>query len=330
MISRALLHPILLLLTLAAVPATGAEVEPTDFQGHPAFRISDGKTEAVIVPELAGRLMRFGVIGGKNWIWNPGDQTRPKSWSNVGGDKTFIGPHPAWKQFVENIWPPPLASWDLTPHQAEILPRNRLRTTGPVWEGFGARVIREFSFDADGDFIIEQTLEKVEASDAPIAVWNVTQIVPPEAIFFLADPSPARTGGFQAMSEMPDAPMIDRAGAGLVQIKPTTGKSYKIGADSPFVAIAAVKDGVALLERAMHPPAAPVEDGLSFPVEFYNHREGGAAQYVELELLTGKRVLRPGEKLTQTLHWSLHTLPAGDARLAEVKRLLMLPTERGK
>jgi hypothetical protein len=41
-------------------------------------------------------------------------------------------------------------------------------------------VIREFSFNAAGEFVILHTLEKVEGEPRLLAIWPVTQVVPPE------------------------------------------------------------------------------------------------------------------------------------------------------
>lgn len=311
------------LVWLAAVSASFA-AEPMDWQGRAAFRLTDGKTEAVIVPELAGRVMRFGAVGGANWMWNAADPGPRGVWANVGGDKTFLGPHPAWTQFAARVWPPPFASWDTEPHRAEALADGRLRTTGPVWQHFGARVVREFSFAADGAFVITQTIEQVAEGGLPIAVWNVTQIPPPDAVFLPADAQGADARGFHPLGKLPPEAAIERLSPALLRVQPTTARSYKLGVNPPVAAIAAVKDGVAFLQRAAEPPVRAA-DGASFPIEYYNHGASGAGQYVELELLSARRALRPGEKLTQTVRWTLHALPAGEQAAGEIARLLAAP-----
>ena len=64
----------------------------TQFRGGTAWRISDGATEAVIVPAYDGRLMSYGKVGSANWLWNgqPDEDGEHMRW---GGDKTFPGPH---------------------------------------------------------------------------------------------------------------------------------------------------------------------------------------------------------------------------------------------
>lgn len=138
-----------------------------------AYRLSDGQTQAIVVPDYSGRVMFYGKVGGANWLWNaPAEKLGGEGFQNYGGDKTFVGPHGLWNLFAKSIWPPQ-PSWDGKPHSAEVLPGGRLRTVGPVWDGFGARIIREYSFDANGAFVIRQTIEKVRGGALPMSIWSV-------------------------------------------------------------------------------------------------------------------------------------------------------------
>ena len=51
---------------------------PTKWRGLDAMRLTDGRSEAVVVPALGGRLVHYGLIGGLNWMWcgEPGAETR--------------------------------------------------------------------------------------------------------------------------------------------------------------------------------------------------------------------------------------------------------------
>lgn len=57
-------------LSLLVATCHAATVEKTTYNGLEAYRLSDEKTEAVIVPSLSGRVMRYGAVGGANWLWN--------------------------------------------------------------------------------------------------------------------------------------------------------------------------------------------------------------------------------------------------------------------
>ncbi len=317
--------PLFIASALHAAPPT---LEPVEYLGAPAFRLSDGRTEAVIVPQFSGRIMRYGAVGGRNWLWNSGPKSSDGKWTNLGGDKAFIGPHPAWKLFSGRIWPPPFPSWDGAAHEAVAGPGARLRTSGPVRDGFGARVTREFSFDESGALVIEQRIEKHDDAPVFLSAWTVSQAGPPEAIFTPLNPASAYTRGFHAFGKLPPEASLERLSPTLLRVKPTSGKSYKLGGDSPVSALAAVAERTVWVQRAELQPGAYPEgaDGAGLPIEFYNHGAAGAGQYVELEMLSPQRALKKGESVALTVRWNLHALAAADstsgAAQTEIEALL--------
>ncbi len=300
-----------------------ATVGKTTYNGWEAYRLSDGKTEAVIVPSLSGRVMRFGTIKGANWLWNaPPEKLQGNGYKNYGGDKTFAGPHPAWSTFANGIWPPD-PSWDGGAHLAQVLPGGRLKTTGDVWRGFGVRVIREFSFNAAGEFVVSQTLEKVEGEPRVVAIWPVTQVAPPDAVYLPLNEKSAYLWGFHPYGSLPKTARVEpwvempfQIGTPpprprLLKITPIAGGGYKLGADSPVVSIAAVKDGVAFVQRTekVEAPYPEGVEGAGMTIEFYHHGESGSAQYLELELMSPLYTLKMGDSKTLVTRWSLHALP---------------------
>jgi hypothetical protein len=284
--------------------------------------------------------MRFGTMGGANWLWNaPPEKLQGDVYKNYGGDKTFAGPHPVWNTFTDSLWPPD-PSWDGPAHIAQVLPQGHLKTTGNVWRGFGVRIIREFSFNDAGEFVVSQTLEKVEGEPRQLAVWPVTQVVPPDAVYLPLNENSAYRSSYHAFGELPRTakvetlphapPEIDKPfrHPTLLRITPTSGGGYKLGADSPVASIAAVKNEIAFVQRAKKSPDQYPDgaEGAGLPVEFYNHGEGGAGQYVELELLSPLLRLKAGESQTFVTHWSLHTLPnEPQQQLQAVENLLSQP-----
>lgn len=333
-------HSLLLVALLWASAAKAATLEKTTWSGLEAYRLSEGKTEAVIVPALSSRVMRFGWVGGANWLWNaPPEKLTGDGYKNYGGDKTFAGPHPTWGTFARDIWPPD-PTWDGGPHDAQVLPDGHLRTTGNVWRGFGVRVIRDFSFNAGGEFVVAQTIEKVEGEPRLLAVWPVTQVVAPDAVFLPLSQNSAYWRGFHPFGTLnenakveallPSEPQIDKPfpRPTMLTITPAPGAYYKLGADSPVAALAALKDGVAFVQRAakssdQYPDGA---ENAGLPVEVYHHGDAGAGAYVELELLSPMRRFVLGAKWTHTVRWSLYALSSKDpnapAVREEVKRLL--------
>lgn len=310
-----------------AAPPT---LERTIYHGAAAFRLSDGKTEAVIVPEFSGRIMRYGAVGGHNWLWNSGPKKPGGKWTNLGGDKCFIGPHFDWNLFsTKSLWPPPFPAWDGAPHEVAELSGARLRTISPVWDGFEVRIIREFSFDETGALVISQRLEKSGDTPVFISAWTVSQAAPPDAVFIPLNPKSAYAGGFYPWKPLPAEALVEKVSPTLLRLNPTSGTGYKIGSDSSVPSIAAVVDRTVWLQRAEfqagnYPDGA---DGAGFPIEYYNHNAAGAGQYIELELLSPRSALKKGESITHNIRWSLHTLKTGGlseaAAHAEIEALLL-------
>ncbi|MDP8964920.1 MAG: PQQ-dependent sugar dehydrogenase [Cyanobacteriota bacterium] len=288
-------------------------IRPTLYDGRTAFRLSDGRTEAVVVPEI-GRVMRYGFVDGSNFLWNSPRKTYGENeWKNWGGDKTWPAPQQWWPAIAERGWPPDPA-WDGNAHRAQILPNNHLQMTSEVAKGFGARVVREFWFERNGDFIIQQTVEKVKGEPLLLSIWNVSQIEPPDAIFLPLNQESIYKNNFHwLVPPENESPIVHRTTT-LLQVRPSLGvsakKIYKVGADTSIVAVAAIKDGVAMIEKATRQdgeyPDGAVGGG-GFPVEVYNNGDA-KENYVELELLSPLHHLGQGDRYQHTVRWSLHQL----------------------
>src|SRR5208283_4546855 len=85
------------------------------------IRITNGAIEAIVVPSIGGRLMRFAMLGGNNVLWeNP---TVPLSQAghsgNWGGEKSWPWPQDQWLQRTGQAWPPPPES-DQYPYDCQI------------------------------------------------------------------------------------------------------------------------------------------------------------------------------------------------------------------
>ena len=312
---------------LATSGARGEErhvLESVRWNGQAAYRLSDGRTEAVIVPAW-GRVMRYGFVGGPNLLWNAAAHSLPaKGFQNRGGAKTWPAPQGEWPAFTGDNYPPH-PTWDGAPMQAQVLPAtpDRLRLTSGKWSGLGVRLTLEFGWSAQGAFEIVQTLQKVEGETRHIGLWSVVQVPHPDALFLPKNPSSQYNNGLYWFFHGPN-PAVVGAVTGLsptlLRVQPMVGKSYKVGVDAPHAAIASVTNGVALVMRApalqgSYPDGA---DGAGFPVECYN-QEGDDA-YNEMELLSPLYFMRRGDSRAHTVRWSLHKLTAPDLKSPAFQR----------
>lgn len=315
-----------------AVAVAGAHAEPsatrTTWRGFEAWRLSDGRTEAVIVPALGGRLLHYALLNGENWMWTgePGAE-RAADALMWGGDKTYIGPHTSWNFTQPRMWPPPTAPNE-QPHEILDDKSALLSTRSPAWPGYGARVTRRYRFDAaTGDLVIMHEIEAVPDSAVIGAVWPVAQVIPTDWVFVpLNAKSPYRDNFFWFSWSKADvgATVLSQT---LLRLQPRSGASYKIGAHPPQPALAAVKDGLAFVIRAdpqqgQYPEGA---DGAGFSIEVYHHNLPPPRQYTELEPMSPLRRLDQGATLTT--RWNIHVVPKSDSvdLAAAVERLLTAP-----
>ena len=315
-------------------------IEATTYNGVAAFRLSDGKIEAVVVPDFSGRVMRFGAVGGANWLWNAApEDLAADGYKNWGGDKTFVGPHDGWKYVAPggSLWPPQPA-WDgmafssvvpTHPAEGDIL----LSVLGREWQGFNLKITRGFGFTLDGRFFVRQTIERPFAREAdgkrlastvPASIWSVSQAAPPDAVWLPRNPDSIYQNGFRRWGKLPQNALVETVAPKLLRVVPRSGRGYKIGTDARVSAIAAQKGRELWLQRAAFPAGDYPDGGL--PVEFYSHGAAGTGGYVELELLSPLRAFQPNTKWTHTVFWSLHELSSNDvsstAVQSEIEQLL--------
>src|SRR5690349_12117268 len=99
--------PLLLFTTLAsAQEKSSTAISPVKWNDREAWQITDGKTEAIVVPSIA-RVMRFGAVGGTNWLWQPpAGQEMQGAWKNIGGEKAWVAPQGQWPAYLGHGFPP--------------------------------------------------------------------------------------------------------------------------------------------------------------------------------------------------------------------------------
>lgn len=319
---------VLVLLAVLVTAVTRGEaavtVTATRWYDLAAYRLSDGVTEAVVAPAIM-RVVRYAKVGGANWLWSSdARQTAPGEWANWGGDKTWLAPQLQWPGgLVGRTWPPDDA-WEKL-GVVKDLP-DGLRVSGPASAATGIRIVRTYTFSARGEFVITQRAEKESGAPVVAALWSVTQVVAPAAVFLPVNPASGYRSGYHDFSWGLPARAVTKAGRRMIAVKPDAAKWFKVGVDAPVSAIAAVRDGAAFVQRAPHPTGAEVyypdgATGYGCPVELFNADGGGkpGMQYMELELLAPLATLsRPGAAQEHAVRWSLHALPAGAPGSAKV------------
>ena len=113
------------LLSLASATAQAQNMpEKIKWRGRDAYRLTDGVTEAVVVPALSSRLMVLRFIGQENALWNAPESAvfQKGEWANWGGEKAWPSPQTEWTLFSDPSWPPH-PTYDGRAHRARLLPR---------------------------------------------------------------------------------------------------------------------------------------------------------------------------------------------------------------
>ena len=309
-----------------------AVIAKTTYQNRPAYKLTNGAVDAIVVPEI-GRVMSFGKVGGPNLLWNAEPSQLAKTgWKNYGGDKMWLSPQSDWKLFHgANNWPPE-AVFDGEPLKADVLTGGKLQLTSGISKT-GIRVVRTLYFDDNGEFVIEQTARKESGAPLKAGLWSITQVVPGQAVFVAVNPDTQYQGGFYRFdNKRVQSAALMKPNLLRLQTQPN-GKSGKFGFDAPVAAIASVSDGVALVQKAARPDGQYPDgaDGAGFPTELYVNADPNNF-YQELEILGPLQEFHVGTSWTHTVRWSLHALPSADVdapAVIEAMEKLLLPAEKG-
>lgn len=305
--------------TKSSMDAKTSTISPTRFHQFAAWRLSDGRTQAVVVPAI-GRVMSYGLVGGKNWLWQstPEEMNAAmknlKNWHGWGGSQLWLAPQAFWPAISDSgaSWPPDF-TWDHPsfPHSYRVLEDGFFRIISPISPRSGSRLVRDFGFK-NGDFVARQTVEKVRGEPLMASLWSVTGIGDTDLNVLPLNANSVYKNGFHLYGAAKGTTVDARAADDLLLLRRGQESGLKVGVDSPTAAIAAIADGEVLVQRANRQsgeyPDGAAEAG--FPVEWYDGgKRPGVRAYSELELLSPLRLLTKGARWTQSIHWNVYSLP---------------------
>lgn len=301
-------------------PITGCPpvIAASKFQLHPAYTFNNGVTAATVVPSL-GRVMAFGLssISTFNWLWNNRSPQEKQRWKNWGGSKTWLAPQSAWSQIVGAKWPPDPA-WNKIV-KSEVQTGGYLKTTGAVSPHSGIRISKQYGHDESGSFFTRQTAEKVSGKPLHAALWSVTQIVPPDAVFFLLQPKSTYTDSALQLQGK-SKPQIRQKGDVACYI-PRDQPTLKIGISTTTPVLAALHGDQLFVLRAK-PQDATYPDATQkflrgFPIEIFD--SGTVPQrYLELEFYSPLQTFHQGSAWIFTVTWNIYTLSTSDLQSPEL------------
>lgn len=318
------------------LPAT---VETIDFHGWEGVRLRNGLVEAVCVPEIGGRLMRFRHGPHDYLFMNPellgkrftheehaGDGSL-LSWKNYGGGKTWPAPQ-GWEG--EGQWPgPPDPVLDSGVYHYETYEDEAgasLLMTSPPDQRSGLRLRRLISLEVDSARLtLDLSFENISDRVIRWSIWDVAQMACVTAdgrmnddcwLYIPTDPSRERPYEIMFGEDNPQYQLDASSGLLAVQYRGIVGK---IGVHSPagWIAFADKQSGFALCMQFPYDKDAEYPDN-DATVECWTESPGAPSPLpirspgyiLEAEVLSPLFTLQPGKVASQRLTWSAAYCPA--------------------
>jgi hypothetical protein len=303
----------------AQKPAKITIKQPQAWRGwNDALVISNGLIEAIVVPSI-GRVMQLRFVGetaGAFWENEAlaGKPVNPESkdWGNFGGDKSWPAPQADWPKITPRAWPPPVA-FDSRPCVATVK-GNVITLTSPVDPHYGIRVIRTISLDVRRPVMkISTAYEKAAGEPRQVAIWVITQLPEPAAVYVPLPLQSINANGYVLQSKTVP-PSLKREGQ-LLSLVRDKKAAFKIGTDASTMLWLGERFALRIDSRR-EPNKEHPDSGSS--AEVYTNPDPLA--YVELETLGPLHEMRKGDRIERTNTYTLSRRTqqdvAADARKA--------------
>ncbi len=262
-----------------------------------------------------GRITHFGAADGPSLMWLGSAEeiekqrdSEKRTWINYGGDKVWTTLQTAWNRVHGVGGFPPDHTLDGAPWEVEKLSDLKVRMTSPVSPYINARVIRTVELDATKPrVVIHNTIERVETNPFPVHIWSVSQTFMPEYSLLGVTrerPQGPIGGEYHAMwgygqkdnvsANITPMRVGDRVAAVRWDFNHKGGG--KVGTLGTWCA--AVFDEHVWVQHAAFDPEGGYPDASNMQV----YTDG---RYVELETLSPQVQLAKGQKLDNTVVWTL-------------------------
>jgi len=289
--------------------ADEVSVEKIAYHGwNDCLILKNSKVEAIVVPAV-GRVMQFRFAGeedGVFWenraLYGKSPEPKSKDWGNFGGDKTWPAPQSDWAKVTDRAWPPPPA-FDSMPVESStggLKPSAKgVWLKSPIDPFYGIRTERVISLGEDESFIRIRTFyHKVEGEPRKVGIWTITQLKDPIEVLMPVAATSAFNEGYNKQSDA--LPLGLTLRDGLLTMKRDRTKNTKIGNDSDKL-IWVGERSVLQIESPRVANAEYPDQGSS--AEVYTNAD--PLPYVELELLGPLTTIKAGDRIEQTMTYTL-------------------------
>jgi 1,4-alpha-glucan branching enzyme len=302
---------------IPAVPKGGWET---------TYTLSNEALELTVAP-LAGRIIHLALQGENNLFTRNeaivGDvpESSQADWLNHGGDWMWPVHQGQWKTLRGVDWPPPnvmegsdwkAEAWTEADGTGVIILRRTLGA--PVFIEAERRI--ELLPGKVSELRIRQSIRRINASDIPVCLWQISQIARPDAVVIgTTEDSPFPEGIHSiAFDPIPKENLTFCEGG--VTFAPLQGTEHKLGTDARW--IAARRDNTVLMQWTFGGrKGGELPDGGCGVVVYANAGLG----YAEIETQSAEVALAPGEVLRNELVYRLIQLDEEIAPCDLVSRL---------
>jgi len=287
------------------LPAARAEVRTVNYKAwDDCLELGNKAGRLIVAPAGGGRIVHYSRDGGPDFF--------------LGGCQIDIGP--------ELEYPPRHPALWSGPYKAEVLGPLSVRLTSPEDEATGVQLVKVVELAPTGAGVtLRQTIKNVGPKDVAYCLWDRTMTGATFGFFELNPKSrfPARwamrlgePGTYRYDGETPASPRVKIVDNLLVTVPGK--KMEKVGADNVAGWMAGFRDGWLYVKRFPVFPDRDYADGGN-SVEIW---VDAAGTRTEIEPLSPKVKLRPGQSYSFVERWDLRRVEEEIKRADDIPKLL--------
>lgn len=274
--------------------------------------ITNDVIEAYVTLDVGPRIIRFGYIGGQNFMrddraaFEPKDDKEytdhfgeGKKWENLGGHRIWLSP----ESYPETYAP------DLDPVKCELTENGAVFTPAPETANGIAKQLEIRMDDDDANMQVIMRATNISDTDKEYALWGLTVSERTGTVIVPMNTNDTGLLANRTVAVWPYTDMSDERiywGKKYVTVKqsPEATGPLKLGFDLNCGSVFYVLNDEIFCKRydTKHPHAAYPDGGCSF--ETYTNN-----QFIEVESLGELKTVKPGESSELIECWSLQKKP---------------------
>lgn len=302
-----------------------------DFQGWPAWALTQGELSLQVVPSVGGRLMGIACGAHELCFTHPDLRGRhasddPQRWAELcgtwsfplwGGGKTWIAPESAWPGGAPHR-DLDSGAWSVTDRWFDAESMG-LVVQSPVCRQSGLQLRRRLAVPrGDTAWSIEHAVTNRGTAPLHCGLWDVLMLRRPASVTVpLPGKGTDRRDAVHALPGLPTRAELEssgrlRARPGAVELDCSRPGAWKCGFDSEAGEISAelpTVDG-AVRYRRRSPVPAGERHAHGRPLEVFNAPE---LPYFEIETHSPAATLQPGETMSYRIDEAIEQWPAQPA-----------------